>query len=89
MIQPPAPGCLARFVTSADNRAERLAHAWDLSSAEYVPVPWGSPALVLGHESSEESGWTWIEVLTEGRTLLALSDDLEISTGGSAGDLES
>ena len=82
------PGLLAKFVSVSDEYNGKIAHAWDLGTAEYVPVPWGAPALVLGLEPENESGWTWLEVLTQGRVLLALSDDLDL-TVGDCGDLES
>jgi hypothetical protein len=71
-------GGLARFIpTPRDpSGAGRLAHAWDTVTAEYVPVPWGAVVLVLdiAAESAPESHW--VEVLANGRVLLALSDDL-------------
>lgn len=74
----PPVGCLIRFAHSSEDedRAERLAHAWDMGSAEYIPVPWGSTGLVLGIDSETEDGWAWVEVLAAGRTLLVLSDDM-------------
>lgn len=78
MIDPilPMPGNLVTFTADGDDdRADRLAHAWDPSSAEYVPVPWGKTAIVLGVDPSD-GAWNWVEVLTEGRVLLVLSEDL-------------
>lgn len=88
MTRVPQPGLLTKFVSASDEYNRRVAHAWDMGAAEYVPVPWGAPALVLGLEPESDSGWAWLEVLTEGRVLLALSDDLDL-TPGEFGDLES
>lgn len=78
MIDPilPLPGTLVTFTAAA---AWRATHAWDPSSADYVPVPWGKTAIVLGVDPSD-GAWNWVEVLTEGRVLLVLLEDL-ISAG--------
>ena len=74
----PPIGSLVRFMPSdlEEDRAERLAHAWDMGSADYIPVPWGSTGLVLGIDSVTAAGFSWVEVLAAGRMLLVLSDDM-------------
>lgn len=78
-VQMPLPGALVRFVPAegAPGSYERIAHAWDSDSAEYVPIPWGKAAVVLGVDPTDDA-WNWVEVLTEGRVLLALLEDLVV-----------
>ena len=47
-----------------------------MGSANYIPVPWGGTGLVLGTDSATAAGFSWVEVLTAGRMLLVLSDDM-------------
>ena len=76
----PPIGSLVRFTHSDldEDRTDLLAqhHAWDMGSANYIPVPWGGTGLVLGTDSATDAGFSWVEVLTAGRMLLVLSDDM-------------